>query len=269
MTEWFDGYVLGDVARLHRLFNEARVEIERTEQLARARGSQLRFAASLAQIDRAYRAWQRGLNSIAERYAAETTRAARSILATTNRRDDTRTAPHLRDLIYCAPLRTPLPAGAVGVGRISTLERARNPRTPGYGSYWRAQEFGTGAAAGPHGIAVPSQIGRQLRGFFYRAGVVDPTRPQAQYAGAGDPAFPIFVPGRPGNLPASVAGGIGPRGGIGGKGVIHHEIRGRHFLTGATRIVGARYVLAMRGLEQTTVAELGSIIAAGAGRGRR
>jgi hypothetical protein len=170
------------------------------------------------------------LNDLAAKTAGRATTSIRERLAATAERPDTGVKPHLADLIESAPL---LPnTGAVGIASETKLDRAVNPNTPGYGPYWRAQEYGTGSTNVPPGTkAVPSQIGRKkkLYGYFYETGVTSPSRPQAQYAGGRGP-HPIFIP--------SSGGQRGARGGGGGVGVIRHEIQPRHFIRdGADRAV--------------------------------
>lgn len=153
------------------------------------------------------------LNTIATRTAATADAAMRARLKSSAVRSPTGVAPHLSTLLVSRPLQPN--TGWVGVARKATLDRAINPNTPGYGPYWRAQEYGTGSKE------VKSQRGRTIVGFFYGTGATGQgSRPAAIHAGGGGP-HPVFIPG---------SQRAGPKGGKGGKGTINKEIEGRHFI---------------------------------------
>lgn len=239
------GFIIPDVAQTHLLFAKV---IRTAEQVVLATGGPLpagltaRHAAAgagiplraaavatLAEMRRAYVQFNDGLRAAAQDASANAVRGMRDRLTATQVRPDTDSSPHLRDLLVAQPLSGGgVQTGAVGVALVSQLERAINRRSPGYGSYWRAQEYGTGAGE------VPSQVGRVIFGYFMAAGGGDATPPQAQYAGGGGP-HPIFqAAGGTRNFGAGggFLGGVnaGPRGGRGGFGTIGVEIAGRHFI---------------------------------------
>lgn len=253
MAEFFEILATEDAITVHKLYLELLGELIAIDRTAAALRTPSPTAALRARVEVSYREFRSDITRLAEVTAADFDARARTILAATRRRDDTRVAPHLRNLIQSRPASlgvADLPIGAVGLARISTLDRAVNPHTPGYGTYWRAQEYGTGAGG------VPSQRGRQLRGFFYQAGFSNPQRPQSAYRGAGDPKYPIFLPGRTGGLPANVKGGIGPRGGRGGLGVIHHEIAPRRFLRDAADLTYAEYLTGVKAVQARALSQL-------------
>lgn len=83
----------------------------------------------------------------------------------------------------------PGPLGLVEVGILAELEKIVNPR--GYGTFWRAQEYGTGVTTA--GGEIPTQIGRLLpTGLFQPSG--SPPDPGQQGLGRGKDA--AFVPDR-------------------------------------------------------------------------
>ncbi len=256
MAEFFAIFATEDAVVVHELYIEILGILIAAEREAAALRVPSPAAGMRAKVEKSYREFTREITRVAEVTAADFDKKAVAILEATRKRDDTRVAPHLRNLIQSRPANlgfAEFPIGAVGLGRISTLDRAVNPNTPGYGAYWRAQEYGTGKDG------VPSQRGRQLRGFFFRPGFKDPVRPMAQYRGAGDPSYPIFLPGRPSNLPSNVRGGIGVRGGRGGKGVIHHEIQPRRFLRGAADATFADYIAGVKAVEARALTGLAGV----------
>lgn len=220
-------FVVQNSATIYRLFLEDIAAARRTD-LARQR-------ANLPPITRAtqrvllsaLRDYEAGLRDIANQTAAITQQSMRDRLdqyIQATGRGSTGRTPNLK--MRTTARRLPPLAGAetgnVGVAPEEVLDRAVNPDTPGYGTYWRAIEFGTGREG------VPAQRGRVIRGLFTgRApGYADATRPLAIYRGGGP--HPIFIPGSAGT--ALGLSGIGPRGGKGGYGVIRREIRPAHFI---------------------------------------
>lgn len=225
MPEWVRGLIIRDINEMHAKFREL---IAVSEQLQRAttrrKGADPALAAlarvRLERVQVLYANFNREVRATAERAAVQATRDIRDRLAKTQLRPDTESSPHLRDLIVCAPINLgSIPTGMVGIGDVDVLNRAVNRRSPGYGPYWRAQEYGTGFGE------VPSQVGRILYGYFDVAGGGDATPPQAQYAGGGGGPHPIFQPARP-------RGGTGVSGMWGsiGLGTIGAEIQPKRFL---------------------------------------
>lgn len=182
------------------------------------------------------------VDGLAQRTAVDSTRRIKQQLQGTRvpSRGPTGVEPHLANLIKSRPLAPT--TGAVGVADTSELDRAINPNTPGYGPYWRAQEYGTGSHGAP-GEDVPSQIGRTIVGFFYEAGGQGGgVRPQAQYAGGNGP-HPLFIP-------SSQRRESGADGGTGGKGTIHHEIKPRHFIRDGANLAAEKWQKEMRRIEE-------------------
>jgi hypothetical protein len=153
------------------------------------------------------------LNSVAAEYAvlADTT-IIRILIETRaqNRPTTGELATHIRS--------EPGPLGSVRVALIEELDRAINPDS-GYGPFWRAQEYGTGSSG--EGVDVPSQIGRYFRGFFQPSG----TPPEAAQRGLRVGTDLAFV--------SDSSGGFGR---------ISVDLPGRHFLSGGTAEVGAKYL---------------------------
>jgi hypothetical protein len=206
--------------------------------------------------------YRRELNELAARTAAEASASIRQRLAATSVRDPTGVPPHLASLIYSRPLGGIFEnTGTVGVARESTLDRAINPNTPGYGPYWRAQEFGTGPQPRrPGEPEIPTQVGRVIYGHFYGAGASGPgSRPQAQYAGGGGP-HPVFIPSSQRR---------GPRGGAGGKGTIRHEIQARHFIRDGADLALVSWAAAMKRIDHKAAVQLMSNPPSAPGRRRR
>jgi hypothetical protein len=145
----------------------------------------------------------------------------------------------------------------VGIASEDRLDKALNPTAPGYGPYWRAQEFGTGSPE------VVTQVGRVIFGYFSGTGLEGPSRPQHQYSGGGGP-HPIFVSAKAARAAAAEVGigdfGGGSRGGKGGKGVIGKEIEGKHFIRDGANGALTEWKLGMRRIEDATISELKAVL---------
>jgi hypothetical protein len=140
----------------------------------------------------------------------------------------------------------PLPTGGVGIADVERLEALRNPFAPSYGSYWRAQEFGTGSSDPDTGITVPSQIGRRIHGFFTdRSGIGNAQRP---VAGGGTHARFIAS-----SSPFALQG---PKGGQGGPGLIRREIEGRHFIRDGAHDAYPEWLRAIRTADRHAIRSL-------------
>jgi hypothetical protein len=127
------------------------------------------------------------------------------------------------------------PYGAVGVAKLSELDKIVNPRGA-WGAFWRAQEYGTGGSS-----PVPSQEGRQLFGTFYES----ETPPDSAQQGSGVGEDVMFVPF--GSAP--------------GRGRISVELPARHFLRDGSTEEGERYVEAMNAVQQKWMGELDRLLA--------
>lgn len=226
-------FVIPDVGRTHILFRDLFRLAEQIEKEAGRTPGAPRAAATMRELLRAYASFNSQLDDLAKVTAAAATKEIRRQIGLTAVRPDTGVKPHLRDLIRCRPLRPAgkLATGTVGIADIDWLNKAINPASPEYGTYWMAQEFGSTA-----------QVGRVIRGFFFGSGYGGaPSAPQAQYAGGGGP-HPIFVTARSQRAlygDSGFSGGAGSQGGVGGFGTIRHPIRPRHFIQkGADQALG-------------------------------
>lgn len=219
MSEFVRGFVIPDVADVHILYQRAITLARRVAELERRAGP-LEGAAvgALAVLEGSYRTFQSNLRGAAQKAATTAVEDMRARLDATQVRAATDSAPHLRELLSARPLQIGgLETGAVGIADIKLLDRAINPYSRGYGTYWRAQEYGTGSDG------IPSQVGRVIHGYFIGGGDQEP--PDAQYSGGGGP-HPVFVS----DSSSSSLFGRGARGGFGGFGTISVEDRPRHFI---------------------------------------
>lgn len=228
-------FSIGDIADIHLEFRNA---VRLTDAIERLRPG---FAAATrGELLRAYSQFNRDLNDLAQATARNATAQIVQRLNATAVRPDTGTRPHLRNLIRSRPLKRfgAIATGEVGVADEQYLNRAIDPMTPQYGTYWRAQEFGN-----------PSMQGREVFGYFTGPGYTPPfTRPQAA-RNRQDPRFW-----------AAAAGARGPRGGKGGKLRIQHVPKPRHFIRDGANLAEAVWRAEVRAIEQRTVARLGAVL---------
>lgn len=239
-----------DVADIHVKFAAIIREITAVEAARRRAGLPPVTGATRAAVLRAYKHMNDRLDATASRTAADSVKRIQAQLKATAKRPDTGLRPHLRNGIVSRPLHRfgPVATGEVGVAAIESLDKVRNPTSPSYGPYWRAQEFGTGSPE------VKTQKGRHIYGYFFEGGLTNPARPTK-----GRSDQPIFVSGRAGGLPSSVKGGTGPKGGRGGPGVIGREIEGRHFIRDGADRARAEWLRGIRQVERETVRELSPV----------
>lgn len=243
---WVTGFVIPDVADVQLAF--ARVIDLAVRVEAATRGTPLAgpAAATLAEHRKAFVDFNADLAAAAATGAAQAERDIITRLRDTQVRSNTDATTHLRDLIRCRPLNVgPVETGVVGIGDVTELNKAINQRGPGYGPYWRAQEYGTGQGQ------VRSQVGRILFGYFAAAGGGDLTPPQAQYAGGGGP-HPIFQSSASGTF-------LGPQGGLGGLGTIAHEIKARHFIGFGKDAAAVAWRARINALQQRAIDRLARI----------
>lgn len=139
---------------------------------------------------------------------------------------------------------TPGELGLVNVALIDELDKIINPEGQ-YGSFWRAQEFGTGADAQEWG-AIPSQVGRVLFGSFDPSG----TRPDSAQRGLGAGRDAAFIPGGNAN-----SGEVG-------FGTINVDLPGRHFLEEGSARAGREYVERMDAIKRRYRDELTNVVEA-------
>lgn len=217
MATYVRGFIIPDVVDVHEAFQRVMVQCDRLILEERRLGKSVGAARALADIRIAYRDFNLGLRNAAEKAAERAMKGMIERLDSTRRRAETGSSPAIRDLVEANPLNTgQFQTGAVGVANVELLNRAINPHSRGYGTYWRALEYGTGQGQ------VPSQVGRILYGSFTAAGGTDPTPPMAEFAGGGGP-HPVFR-----------SGGVGVTSVDGertiGLGTIGKEIEAKHFI---------------------------------------
>lgn len=253
MTMYQRIFVVENVARLHVLFADTIEEARLTDLYRQRAGLPPATAATQRALLRAFEDFNAGLRRVAQQGALTAQKAMRDRLdayihatgrGPTGRRPNLKTRTTARALAPIAGVET----GAVGVAPEEVLNRAVNPDTPGYGTYWRAIEEGTGGKGG-----VPSQKGRVIRGVFTDRGYGDQTRPLAEFQQGGP--HPIF-------LPASAGGysGIGKRGGRGGYGTIKREIRPAHFIRNGANEALIEWRREIAQLELRTMAAIGGAV---------
>lgn len=243
---------------------DVHVQFARVLQLARELDALTGRGSGTRQVVlRAYDKFNRELDALAQSTAVNATKRIQERLKATAKRPDTGVRPHLRNGIVSRPLKRfgLLGTGEVGVAAIDSLNKVVSATSPGYGPYWRAQEFGTGSAE------VKSQKGRVIRGYFFGPGLSSPAVPTK-----GRSDQPIFVPGRQkGGVTASgtMKGGIGPSGGRGGYGTIGREIQGRHFIRDGADLARAEWLREMRAIERATIRGLDAVLTGAPRRGTR
>lgn len=242
MANFVTGFIPDDIVAVHRYFQRVIVHSRQT-------GPQ--SAATTRLLEAAYRTFQLELNELARVSALDAQKKMRERLRKTAKRPDTGVTPHLRTSLTARPLRGtgPFATGAVGVADKAHLEKARSPVDDF--AYWKVQEEGTRA-----------NVGRAIRGYFFDKGFVNATRPAPGFTGT-PAAQPLFRSGRLGNFPASVSGGIGPRGGKGGKGVIKNPIRARHFIRDGAQAAHANWLAGLRLVESSTLANIRAALGGG------
>lgn len=265
MAEFQRIFSASDVAQVHRLFLEAMRAARLADLALVSAGRRPRSRATLAELQRAYTAYNDDLATLARRTARDADARMRAKLKASMVRPDTRMSPHLASMIRSRAIRlgVGLESGAVGIADEAFLDRAVNPTSPGFGTYWRAQEFGTGATDPTTGYTVPSQVGRVIFGYFYGPGLTSPTRPMSQYRGGGGP-HPIFVTASSAGAQAASIGisnyGGGKRGGKGGRGIISVEIQGKHFIRDGANEALVEWRLGMAKIEASTISRLKSVL---------
>lgn len=208
MPEFVRGFVIPQVTDVHEWFQRCLKDAERL--LGDARRTPLEPVAQgiVDDLTLAYNTFNRNLREAAEVAAAQAMVGMKARLEQHERPVGPRTPAS--NYVVARPLNTGnLETGMVGVGEIEELKRIRNP--DGYGTFWRALEYGTGQNG------VPSQIGRVLLGVF---GMSNPSAPDAQYAGGRGP-HPVFL------SKTKLAGSLAAQSGFG---TIGMEMRGKHFI---------------------------------------
>lgn len=122
--------------------------------------------------------------------------------------------------------------GFVAVALTEELDKIVNP-VGDYGTFWRAQEYGTGQTN--EGGAIPTQIGRVFLGAFEPSS----TRPDLEQAGLGVGTDAKFISRR-----AQESSG-----GDQGFGTINEDLPARHFIRDGSAIAGVEYARRMAELD--------------------
>lgn len=247
MALWVRGFVVTDVALVHREFEKIIADAERLVAMEKRSGQSLGGVRLVKTLNDTYDTFNANLKLVATRGAQRATKGMVERLHGNRQRPPTGSIPPLEDLAVAMPL-APIgkyQTGAVGVGNVDFLNRAINPHSRGYGSYWRAIEYGTGQGG------VPSQLGRILYGSFVDAGGGNPTRPMSQYAGGGGPH------------PAFISGGVGTwmQDGVRtvGMGTINREVPAKHFIQFGADDAAVAWRADLANAQQRAISELRAI----------
>lgn len=246
---WNRGMIITDVAEVHQEFQKVIDDAERLVDLEKRLNEDFGGAEALKVLKDTYASFNTNLKLVSARAADEATKGMRERIMSDRRRPSSGSIPPLEDLAEASPL-APIgsyQSGGVGVGNVDLLNRAINPHSRGYRSYWRAIEYGTGA--GP----VPSQVGRILYGSFTSAGGADPTAPIAGYAGGGGP-HPVFISG---GIQSSSMSASGTR--VVGFGTIGVEIKGKHYIEFGTANAAIEWREGIADLQDRAITELRAI----------
>lgn len=218
MAVYVRGFVIPDVAQVHAAYQKLINDLDALVVEGRRLNSKDTgiFARQLADVRIAYRDFNLGLRKVAIDGSVRATKGMIERLDSNRARPSSGSTPALRDVVEANPLPSigDYETGAVGVGNVEILNRAVNPHSRGYGTFWRAIEYGTGQGG------VPSQVGRILYGSFTAAGGGDATPPMPQYAGGGGP-HPVFISGYRPSSGGDRTSGLG---------TIGKEIEPRHFI---------------------------------------
>jgi len=234
MAKYRRAFIAPDVLAVHAAFDRVLRSAARLDRLGGPGGSTRAVAL------RAYLVFNRELEALAVRTAADATKRIILRIEKTASRPDTGVRPHMRDAVVSRPFQfggVRLQTGAVGVADEDVLDALVDPLYPAAGSYWLAQELGT-----------RKHMGRVLRGYFYGPGFSNPDVPRATRP---NPLQPLFVPG---------AARAGPAGGGGGKGTIQRPINPRFFVRDGANAAAAEWRRGMARIETTTLKSLNAVI---------
>lgn len=249
MPQYKTGFVVSDIAQIHRLFDQRLAQLSGLQRIGSKRSRAL-AQAQYRQMLRVYSAFNRELDALAVAASKDATAKIRARIKATAKRPDTgHGGLHMRQAVRSRPILRGIgiATGAVGVAEIEALDKVVNPVTPEAGPFWRAQEEGTDA-----------HLGRVIRGYFFGRGYSgDPTPPLGSYSGSG--RQPLFVSARAGAAAFGAVGfqgGAGVRGGRGGYGTISHPIQARHFIRDGAHEAYADWLAGLRQIEARTAARL-------------
>lgn len=227
MAEYVRGFIITEVVQVHEWFQKCLRDAEATLETAKDSPLEDVAQALVDDLTLAYNDFNTNLKGIAET-AAKDAQKYMVEKVKEKHRPSAGNSPPATELVIARPLNTDsgsLEFGWVGLGEVSFLNRMINTHTPGYRSYWRALEYGTGQDG------VPSQIGRILLGSFTTAGGGNGTPPASQYAGGGGP-HPVFM------SKTKLGGATGATIGFG---TIGKEDEGKHFIRYASELAGTKW----------------------------
>jgi hypothetical protein len=261
MAKYQRMFVVPDVAQVHLLFLELATAARVVDAKRAQAGLPPIAAATRREVLVIYDQFITGLNELARFTATDATKQIQARLKETAKRPDTGVRPHLRNGIRSRPIDVTgrgIATGAVGVADEASLNKVKNPNSPKYGPYWRAQEFGTGSADVRDDRAAPkSQIGREIVGYFFDRGKTNPTVPQK-----GRSDQPIFITGRSAGAVVGSGRQFSRAGKGGGRGIIGKEIEGRHFIRDGSDQAVKVWRANLRAIERNTMRKLNSTLTA-------
>lgn len=248
--------VIADVAKTHLLFAEAFKAARDLDRESRRLGTG-RNVATLRALQLVYGEFNDELNLLARNTAREAQKDMRRRFERTRKRPNSGIKDRGRGLkanLVARPMITAgvggLGTGAVGIADVERLDTVVNPLAQtarGKKPYWRAQEYGSSHL-----------VGRAPVGFFFDAGLANPTRP-------GDATGqPIFVSARTASAIGASAGvrtGGGAQGGSGGQMRIQKPIEARHFIGGAADAARGKWLGLVRAIETDTAVALRGVVA--------
>lgn len=256
-------FSIANVGRIHTDFGRA-IKLAREIEATYRRAGNLRAAAgagaTLRELQRAYADFNADVDRLAKETAANARTQIKREIARTRVRPDTGNPPHLRDKIRARPLHRfgPLATGEVGVADIDELDQLVNPMSPGYGPYWRSQEYGY------------QFRGKQLEGIiggFYDAGFGGgPYRADSAYKGRPGP-HPVFLVGKTAAGIAGSLGFAGPKGG--GLVTFSTPLKPRGFIEKGANAAESVWRAQIARIEHTQQVRLRLIVSPAALAGRR
>lgn len=260
MTVWEDGLVIPRVAETHLLFADLLLELRRLDVVQRRKGFSGQ-AATIAQVQRANARFNERLNELAVVTARSAQSEMRRLFERTRKRPNSGVkdpSHRIKPNLVSRPVRGlgKIGTGMVGVADTARLDRVTNPfaqTAKGQKAYWRTQEYGF-------------QHTHSVRGFFFDAGLANPTRPGA---GTGQPIFLSTRAAAAVGASVGVSTRGGTRGGGGGLMTIVKPIEARHFISGATDRVFPAWKSALTAIEADTAAEISLALGAARASGAR
>jgi hypothetical protein len=243
--EYVRGLIVHDTVEVHEWFQRCLRDAATALEEAKKGPLEAVARALVDDLTIAYNQFNVDMKELSARAAATATKAMTEKLQA-KERPSAGNSPPAAELAKARALETGTGAaemGWVGVGDVTMLNRMVNVHTPGYKSYWRALEYGTG------NDGVPSQTGRVLFGAFTTAGGGSPTPPASQYAGGGGP-HPVFMSKSRMASPDHSAIGFG---------TIGKEDAPKHFIEYAMTLAGVEWREAIAKAQERAIKTLDDI----------